>query len=78
MESAWIRKDNGLARGYEALNDHQHLRRAVALRTAVERDALHRASSATLCCLAQRADRATALSIYAVLVNQFISAFKRY
>jgi hypothetical protein len=65
----------GLALGYEDLNDHDHLRRDVALQTAVDRDALL-ASSSTLCRLENRADRALAWRLHAVLIEQFISSFK--
>ena len=49
----------GLALGYEDLNDHDHLRRDVALQTAVDRGT-RLASSATLCRFENRADRAAA------------------
>ena len=66
----------GLALGYEDLNDHQQLRADLALRTAVEREAVL-ASSATLCRWENRADRAAAWQLHEVLVDQFIASFKR-
>lgn len=65
----------GLALGYEDLNDHDHLRRDVALQTAVDRGT-RLASSATLCRFENRADRAAAWRLQEVLVEQFISSFK--
>lgn len=64
----------GLALGYEDLNDHDHLRRDVALQTAVDRDEAL-ASSSTLCCFEQRTDRAAAWRVHAVLIKQFIASF---
>jgi hypothetical protein len=66
----------GLALGYEDLNDHDHLRRDVALQTAVDRDVLL-ASSSTLCRFENRADRALAWHLHTVLVDQFIASFRR-
>jgi len=66
----------GLALGYEDLNDHQTLRKDLALQTAVERsDEL--ASSSTLCRWENRADREAAWRIHEVIVAQFIESFKR-
>jgi hypothetical protein len=66
----------GLALGYEDLNDHETLRRDVALQTAVDRlDEL--ASSSTLCRWENRADRAAAWRMNEVFVEQFIHSFKR-
>jgi hypothetical protein len=65
-----------LALGYEDLNDHQTLRRDLALQTALERsDVL--ASASTLCRFENRADRAQAWRLHEVLVEQFIASFKR-
>ena len=65
-----------LALGDEDLNDHQHLRRDLALQTAVDRsEAL--ASASTLCRFENRADRAQAWRMHEVLVEQFIDSFKR-
>ena len=66
----------GLALGYEDLNDHQSLRRDLAVQTAVNRDTLL-ASSSTLCRFENQADRNTAVRIHEVLVEQFIASFKR-
>ena len=66
----------GLALGYEDLNDHQQLRKDLAIQTAVERDAVL-ASSATLCRWENRADREAAWKLHEILVEQFISSFKR-
>jgi len=65
-----------LALGYEDLNDHQSLRTDVAMQTAVERESVL-ASSATLCRWENRADREAAWKLHEVLVDQFISSFKR-
>ena len=65
-----------IALGYEDLNDHDGLRRDVALQTAVERDQVL-ASSPTLSRFENRADRETAWRLHEVLVNQFITSFKR-
>src|SRR5580765_2435627 len=64
----------GLAQGYEDLNDHDTLRHDLAWQTAVERDAAL-ASSPTLCRLENRADRAVAWAVHAVMVEQFIASF---
>ncbi|MDH3692860.1 MAG: IS1380 family transposase [Gammaproteobacteria bacterium] len=66
----------GLALGYEDLNDHEALRRDVALRTAVDRME-ELASSSTLCRWENRADRAAAWRMNEVFVEQFIDSFKR-
>jgi hypothetical protein len=66
----------GLALGYEDLNDHRALRTDAALQTAVNRDD-PLASSATLCRFENRADRAMAAQMHAVLLDQFIASFKR-
>lgn len=66
----------GLALGYEDLNDHEALRRDLALQTAVDRvDEL--ASSSTLCRWENRADRAAAWQMHEVLVDQFMASFRR-
>lgn len=65
-----------IALGYEDLNDHDGLRRDVALQTAVEQDRVL-ASSATLCRFENRADQESAWRLHEVLVNQFIASFKR-
>lgn len=66
----------GLALGYEDLNDHDTLRNDAAWQTALERgDEL--ASSPTLCRLEHRANRQTAVAMSRVLVEQFISSFRK-
>jgi hypothetical protein len=65
-----------LALGYEDLNDHETLRRDLAIQTALDRDA-ELASSSTLCRWENRADRDTAWRMHEVMVEQFIAAFKR-
>ncbi len=65
-----------IALGYEDLNDHQALRRDVALQTAVERDQ-SLASAPTLCRFENRADRDTAIRVHKVLLDQFVDSFKR-
>lgn len=66
----------GLALGYEDLNDHDGLRRDVALQTAVESDEVL-ASASTLCRFEQRAGRAEAVRLHEVLVEQFIASYPR-
>ena len=65
-----------LALGYEDLNDHDVLRRDLALQTALECTEVL-ASSSTLCRWENRADRETAWRIHEVIVDQFIASFKR-
>lgn len=64
----------GLAAGYEDLNDHDTLRHDLVWQTAVERDR-PLASSPTLCRLDNRANRAAAWAMHAVIVDQFIASF---
>lgn len=64
----------GLAAGYEDLNDHDTLRHDLAWQSAVERDRAL-ASSPTLCRLENRADRAVARAVHAVLLQQFIASY---
>ena len=52
----------GLALGYEDINDHDHLRKDLALQTGVESDA-NLASASILSRLENRADRQSAWSI---------------
>ena len=66
----------GLALGWEDLNDHKALRRDVAMQTAVGVDR-EVASAPTLCRLEQWADRATAVRLSELLVEQFIASFKQ-
>ena len=66
----------GLALGWEDLNDHQALRCDVAVQTAVGVD--HEVASApTLCRLEKWADRATAVRLSQLLVEQFIASFEQ-
>jgi len=65
----------GLALGYEDLNDHETLRTDPAIQTAVDRDT-DLGSQATLCRLEQRTDRAAAVAMHRVLVEQFIASFE--
>jgi hypothetical protein len=65
----------GLALGWEDLNDHKALRCDVAMQTAVGVDR-EVASAPTLCRLENWADRATAVRLHQVLVDQFIASFK--
>ena len=66
----------GLALGYEDLNDHQSLRSDIALQTGVDRDRVL-ASASTLCRWENRADREAAWRLHEVLVEQFITSYKR-
>lgn len=66
----------GLCIGYEDLNDHNTLRNDVALQTAVQQDK-DLASASTLCRWENRSDREAAWAAHRVLVEQFISSFKR-
>ena len=66
----------GLALGYEDLNDHDELRRDLALQTAVESDRAL-ASASTLCRFEHRAGRAEAVRLHEVLIEQFIASYKR-
>ena len=65
----------GLALGWEDLNDHGALRCDVALQTAVGVDR-EVASAPTLCRLEGWADRASAVRLHGLLVEQFIASFK--
>jgi hypothetical protein len=64
-----------LALGWEDLNDHSALRSDVAMQTAVGVDEPI-ASAPTLCRLEKWADRASAVRLHQVLVEQFIASFK--
>jgi len=66
----------GVCTGYEDLNDHDSLRGDVGLQTAVGRDE-ELASASTLCRWENRSDGKAAWAIHRVLVEQFISSFKR-
>ena len=65
-----------MAAGYEDLNDHGALSGDTAFQTAIESGRVL-ASAPTLCRLEQRADRATAVGMHEVLVNQFINSFAK-
>lgn len=65
----------GLTLGWEDLNDHAALRLDVAMQTAVGVDR-EVASAPTLCRLESWADRATAVRLQQLLVEQFIASFK--
>jgi hypothetical protein len=66
----------GLALGYEDLNDHETLRKDVALQTAAGTD--HElASASTLCRWENRADRETAWVIAEWMVELFIRSYKK-
>lgn len=65
----------GLALGWEDLNDHKSLRQDVAMQTAIGVDR-EVASAPTLCRLESWADRATAVRLSELLVEQFIASFK--
>jgi hypothetical protein len=64
-----------LALGWEDLNDHGALRCDVAVQTAVGVDR-EVASAPTLCRLEKWADRATAVRLHRLLIEQFIASFK--
>jgi hypothetical protein len=66
----------GLALGWEDLNDHKALRCDVAIQTAVGVDR-EVASAPTLCRLESWADRATAVRLHELLVEQFIASFSQ-
>ena len=65
-----------LALGYEDLNDHDTLRRDLALQTALGRSK-ELASGPTLCRWENRADRESAVRMHEVIVEQFIASFKK-
>ena len=64
----------GLALGYEDLNDHDELRHDLALQTAVDR-VIPLASAPTLCRFEHWANRATAVALNRILIEQFIASF---
>ena len=65
----------GIALGYEDLNDHDTLRKDLALQTAVDSESVL-ASRSTLSRLENRANREWAWAIHQELFRQFISSFK--
>lgn len=66
----------GLALGYEDLNDHETLRKDIALQTATQTDQ-DLASASTLCRWENRADRETALLISEWMVESFIKSYRK-
>ena len=66
----------GICMGYEDLNDHNTLREDIALQTAVQEDE-ELAGASTLCRWENRANRESVWSIHRVLLDQFISSYKR-
>ena len=64
-----------IACGEEDLNDHEELRRDIALQTAVGTDKVL-ASASTLCRLENRAQRQAAFDLNALFVEQFIASHK--
>ena len=65
-----------LALGYEDLNDHETLRKDMALQTAAQTDQ-ELASASTLCRWENRADRETAWVIAKWMVEEFIRSYKK-
>jgi hypothetical protein len=63
-----------IAQGYEDLNDHDHLRKDVLMRTSMGRDE-DGASSPTLCRFENSQTRASALACTEVLINQFVASY---
>lgn len=66
----------GLALGYDDLNDHDELRRDLALQTAVDRDRVLPSVSA-LCRFEHRGGRAETIRLHEDLIEQFIASHKR-
>lgn len=66
----------GLALGYEDLNDHTILRQDGAFQTATDR-LTELGSASTLCRLEKRADRASAVALHAIMVDQFIAGYAK-
>lgn len=66
----------GLALGYEDLNDHTTLRKDIGFQTSVGSDK-DLGSSPTLCRLENQSDRRMIVEIHKVLLEKFISSFKR-
>lgn len=65
-----------LALGYEDLNDHNYLKKDLALKTAVEKEN-ELASPSTLCRFENKFKRKLALDIHKEILNQFIKSFKK-
>lgn len=65
----------GLALGYEDLNDHNELRKCLAMQTAIETDKIM-ASSPTLCRLENNADRGFIVEAHKIIVDKFIESYK--
>jgi hypothetical protein len=66
----------GIALGHEDLNDHKHLRNDTALQTALGQTK-PLASPSTLCRFENSVERQIAFEIHEVIVEQFISSFKK-
>ena len=66
----------GLALGYEDLNDHGTLREDPAFQTFVDRDRML-AHPSTLCRFENRADREAAVLMNMLMVDQFITSYKK-
>jgi len=64
----------GIALGYEDLNDHDAIRKDIAFQTAVNQDK-NLASSPTLCRFENTANRAVAVAIHKIMIDQFIASF---
>jgi hypothetical protein len=63
----------GISLGYEDLNDHDTLRKDIAIQTSVGQDK-DLASSPTLCRFENTADRAIAVAIHKIIIEQFIAS----
>ena len=66
----------GLALGYEDLNDHDYLRKDIAMQTAVEQEGLL-ASKSTLSRFENSIDRKVIIEINKLLVETFIKSFTK-
>lgn len=64
-----------LALGYEDLNDHDYLRKDLALQTAVEKENIL-ASSASLCRFENKFSEKLAFDMHKEIIDQFITSFK--
>lgn len=64
----------GIALGYEDLNDHDNLRKCLALQTTVGTDQ-DMASSSTLCRLENKANRQFAVDVHKMMIDKFIASY---
>jgi len=64
----------GIALGYEDLNDHDELRKDMALQTALNRES-NLASAPTLCRFENKSTRKVAVDIHKEMVEQFIRSY---